>query len=87
MRELAAFASSEEGRIYARTHQTWGTDPAAFLEQEDDVLAYNLRVALMLRLGQESTERPELDPQARSHRAGMQRSHQASQALKAALHG
>lgn len=82
MKELAAFASSEDGRLWARTHERFGMDPAGFLE--DDVLAYNFRVALLLAGGPERTDD---DANARSHRAGVDRSHRASEALKAALHG
>lgn len=46
MAAVAAFASSPAGQLYARTCKWWGTDPAAGFG--DDVLAYNLRAALML---------------------------------------
>ena len=44
MRDIAAFVSSEEGRLYAATCEKWGVDPGAIIE--DDVLAINLRVGL-----------------------------------------
>ena len=43
MRELAAFASSEEGRLYAVACERWGVDPGAIFS--DDVMAINARVA------------------------------------------
>lgn len=44
---LANFAMSEGGKLYGRVCQRWGIDPAAGMD--DDVLAYNLRTALILR--------------------------------------
>lgn len=61
MRTLAAFAASESGRYYAGLHRAWGTDPAAFLEQEDDLMAFNLRAALTRALASEPE--PELEPE------------------------
>lgn len=61
MRALAAFAASEIGRFYAGLHRYWGTDPAAFLEQEDDLMAFNLRAALA-RVLSESESEPEPEP-------------------------
>lgn len=43
---LATFASSNAGRLYGRSCERYGIDPAADIE--DDVLAANLRLALML---------------------------------------
>lgn len=60
MRALAAFAASESGRYYAHLHRYWGTDPAAFLEQEDDLMAFNFRAALTRAL--ESESEPESEP-------------------------
>jgi hypothetical protein len=54
MRDVAAFASSDEGRLYATTCERWGIDPGAILD--DDVLAYNLRLALVM------ADRPEPEP-------------------------
>lgn len=59
MRALAAFAASDFGRFYAGLHRYWGTDPAAFLEQEDDLMALNLRAALARTLASESEPEPE----------------------------
>jgi hypothetical protein len=59
VRALAAFAASETGRYYAGLHRAWGTDPAAFLEQEDDLMAFNLRAALTRTLASE----PDLEPE------------------------
>lgn len=51
MIEVAAFASSEAGKAFARIEQHFGQDPARFLE--DDVLAHNLRAALLVTLNEE----------------------------------
>lgn len=59
MKELAAFASSDAGKTFARIEQHWGRDPAAFLD--DDVLAHNLRAALLFKLA-EDVEEPVEDP-------------------------
>lgn len=61
MRALAAFASSDAGKAFARIEQYFGRDPAAALEPVDDVLAHNLRAALLLALADE-IEVPEQDP-------------------------
>jgi hypothetical protein len=52
VRELAAFASSDAGKTFARVEQHFGRDPAASIE--DDVLAYNLRAAFVLTLHREN---------------------------------
>ena len=54
---LASFASSDSGKSFARVERYWGRDPAAALE--DDVLAHNLRVALLMTL---SEDEPVADP-------------------------
>ena len=59
MRALAAFAASDSGRYYAGLCRYWGTDPAAFLEQEDDLMALNLRAALTRSLASEAAPEPE----------------------------
>jgi hypothetical protein len=61
VKALAAFAASDFGRYYAGLHRYWGTDPAAFLEQEDDLMALNLRAALSKTLA--SQDEPEPEPQ------------------------
>lgn len=43
---IATFAASDAGKVYGRTCQRFGVDPAAGLD--DDVMAYNLRVALLV---------------------------------------
>ena len=68
MRELASFASSDSGKSFARVERYWGRDPAASLEDVDDVLAHNLRVALMITLAED--EVPEEDPVEHARRAG-----------------
>lgn len=78
MRALASFVSSEDGLVYARSHRLWGTDPAADIG--DDVLAYNFRVALAMRLSEDSPE--EVDP----HRAEVERTRKAGERIRA-LHG
>jgi len=55
VRELASFASSGAGKAFARIEQHWGRDPAASLEVVDDVLAHNLRAALLLTLAEDET--------------------------------
>ena len=45
MRELVAFANSEQGQLYGGVCQVWGVDPGAAFT--DDVLAFNLRSLLM----------------------------------------
>lgn len=66
MRVLAAFASSEEGRLYAATCERWGVDPGAILD--DDVLAINLRVGLAKTMIPEADET--LDPGAAARAGG-----------------
>lgn len=69
MRGLASFASSDTGKTFARVEQYWGRDPAAALEPLDDVLAHNLRAALMLTMARDVPGEPE-DPVERTKRAG-----------------
>jgi N-acyl-D-aspartate/D-glutamate deacylase len=64
---LAAFASSEEGKTFARIEQQYGRDPAAFLD--DEVLAHNLRAAFLVTL---SKDVPEDDPVEHTRQAGEQ---------------
>lgn len=66
--------------MYARINDRWGTDPAAWLEPIDDVLAYNFRVALLTRLGRGKEE--EMDPEARKHLEGQARAHHLSEELR-----
>ena len=56
MRVLAAFASSEAGKAFARVEDRWGRDPAAALEPIDDVLAHNLRAAFVVTLAENEDE-------------------------------
>jgi hypothetical protein len=44
---LATFASSPIGAFYGRVCEHYGMDPGAPLMDEDDVLAFNLRAALL----------------------------------------
>jgi len=55
VKELAAFASSDAGKTFARIEQHWGRDPAAALEEIDDVLAHNLRAAFLMTLAPDET--------------------------------
>ena len=71
MREIASFASSEAGKTFARIEQHYGRDPAASLEEIDDVLAHNLRAALLFTLA-EDIEEPEEDPREQARRGGEQ---------------
>jgi hypothetical protein len=59
VKALAAFAASDFGRYYAGLHRYWGTDPAAFLEQEDDLMAFNFRAVLARALEAEPEPVPE----------------------------
>ena len=58
MRELAAFASSEEGRLYAVACERWSVDPGAIFS--DDVMAINARVAFAKVLS-EAVSEPSMD--------------------------
>lgn len=68
MRALASFASSEAGKTYGRVCEMWGVDPAASLEEIDDVLAANLRLALVVTMNQ-STE-SDIDRIEKARRSG-----------------
>lgn len=57
MKEVAAFASSEAGKAFARIEQHFGRDPARFIE--DEVLAHNLRAALLITLNEEAEPEPQ----------------------------
>jgi N-acyl-D-aspartate/D-glutamate deacylase len=59
VRQLAAFASSDAGKAFARIEERFGRDPAAALEPLDDVLAHNLRAAFVVTLADESEETDE----------------------------
>ena len=67
MREVAAFASSDAGKAFARIEKRWGRDPAASLEPVDDVLAHNLRAALIMALAEDV---PETDDPGEAARLG-----------------
>ena len=69
MKELAAFASSDYGKTFARVEQHFGRDPAAFLE--DDVLAHNLRAAFVVMLHRDEQE-PAEDAVEHTRRAGQE---------------
>lgn len=68
MRALASFASSDSGKTYGRVCEMWGVDPAASLEEVDDVLAANLRLALAVSMNETPTNKP--DPVAKTREAG-----------------
>ena len=67
MKVLADFASSGAGKTYGRVCEMWGIDPAAPLEEVDDVLAANLRLALAVSM---NDSEPETDPVAKARDAG-----------------
>ena len=69
MRVLASFASSDQGKAFARIEQHWGRDPAASLEEYDDVLAHNLRAALLITMAEDVPEEHE-DEVERTKAAG-----------------
>jgi N-acyl-D-aspartate/D-glutamate deacylase len=71
VKALADFASSDAGKAFARIEERFGRDPAASLEPIDDVLAHNLRAALVLTLAEDEPE-AEDDPVERTRRAGDQ---------------
>lgn len=63
---LAAFADKPIGKMFGGVCQRWGIDPAADIE--DDVLAFNFRAALAVRLNEEPEEPPvPEDPFAKAH--------------------
>ena len=47
---LARFALSRSGKVYAATCERFGVDPAAILDEDDDVIALSFRTALMYSL-------------------------------------
>jgi len=66
---LAAFASSEAGKTFARVEQYFGRDPAASLD--DDVLAHNLRAAFLITLNRErESDEPKADDPGDAARKG-----------------
>jgi len=65
---LADFARSDVGRTYGRVCEMWGVDPAASLEEVDDVLAANLRLALAFSMNQ--TEPEQVDMVEKTRQAG-----------------
>jgi hypothetical protein len=79
VRALAAFASSDAGKAFARIEQHWGRDPAADLEEIDDVLAHNLRAAFVLTLADSATKEVEEEDE---HRAEIDRVRKAGDALR-----
>ena len=72
MKVLADFASSGAGKTFARIEQHWGRDPAASLEPVDDVLAHNLRAALLLTLAEDETPDEHQDTVEATKAAGEQ---------------
>lgn len=60
MAAVQAFARSDAGRITAATCRVWGVDPGTLLH--DDVLGFNLRIALANQLGTPSEPGPVGDP-------------------------
>jgi hypothetical protein len=57
MSKVAEFARSDAGQMYAATCERYGLDPAAGFA--DDVLAFNLRAALLVNAPQE--EEPDFE--------------------------
>jgi hypothetical protein len=70
VKQLAAFASSDAGKAFARIEQHFGRDPAAWLEPIDDVLAHNLRAAFVMTLGESEPEDPAEKARAAAARFG-----------------
>lgn len=75
MRAVAAFASSESGKAFARVEQYYGRDPASSLEDLDDVLAHNLRAAFMVTLA------PDEEPED-EHAALVKKTQKAGEAIR-----
>ena len=73
MKALAAFASSDAGKAFARIEERWGRDPAASLESVDDVLAHNLRAAFILTLAEEPED---------EHHALIEKTRKAGEAIR-----
>jgi hypothetical protein len=73
VRDLAAFASSDAGKAFARIEERFGRDPAAWLEPIDDVLAHNLRAAFVLTLNESEPEDP--------HTAAIEKTRKAGEAI------
>lgn len=57
---IADFALSDEGRVFAAIADRWGVDPGVVFP-DDDVLAWNLRGALMVGIsrGRSANEDPD----------------------------
>lgn len=79
MRVLASFASSDAGKAFARIEDRFGRDPARFLEPVDDVLAHNLRAALIMNLADDEPHQSEDNPVEHARAAGA--------AIREHLHG
>ena len=73
MKVLADFALSEAGKIYGRTCEIWGVDPAASLEEVDDVLAANLRLALVVSMNKSEPEQADMVEKTRLAGADIRR--------------
>lgn len=82
MSDLAVIASSKAGMAYARIEQHYGRDPAAWLEEIDDVLAHNLRAAFIHTLAPED-EPEELD----EHHLAIEQAKAGGRAIREALSG
>jgi N-acyl-D-aspartate/D-glutamate deacylase len=78
VRELAVFASSEAGKAFARIEDRWGRDPARSLEDEDDVLAHNLRAAFVMALADDSDDEVE---------NGVEKAKQAAREIQGRMNG
>jgi len=70
---LADFARSDAGKTYGRVCEMWGVDPAAPLEEVDDVLAANLRIALAFSMHQSEPEEVDMVAKARDAGADIRR--------------
>lgn len=71
MKQLAAFATSDAGKAYARIEERFGRDPARALEDVDDVLAHNLRAAFVVALAEDIEDDP--------HRAAVEKTRKAGE--------
>lgn len=74
---------SNEGLAYARVNKYWGTDPGTGIE--DDVKAYNMRLAMIAALNESEPDQPREetdDDVARKHIEGTERAKKLGDQLR-----
>jgi hypothetical protein len=67
LEHIATFAESKDGKLYRDICERFGVDPGAALD--DDVMAYQLRVALAISHRAEPTDATQPDPFEETRRA------------------